>query len=251
MALNLDRKLGSTLSAPQPKGRGLALGVPDFILVEERDRRPMIWGTAIAILLHVVLLLISLPQIRQEIRTVDRPPRAYVIHQVRFKPPQVSQAQAQPVSKSKTRKVPIPDPTPDDPEPIVTEVYEAPPIEMPAIGEGDFTSLIPDAPPGPGAFGSGSALQMGGDIVPPVKVFSPQPGYTEEARQARIQGIVILQAIIDVAGNVTNVRVLKGLPEGLAEAAVETVGTWRFKPATLEGKPVPVYYNFTVNFSLQ
>jgi protein TonB len=92
---------------------------------------------------------------------------------------------------------------------------------------------------------------MGGDIAPPVKVFSPQPGYTEEARQARVQGIVILQAIIDAEGNVTDVRVLKGLPEGLAESAVETVRNWRFKPATLEGKPVPVYFNFTINFSLQ
>ena len=45
--------------------------------------------------------------------------------------------------------------------------------------------------------------------------------------------------IIDEEGNVTQVRVLKGLPEGLAESAVATVQTWRFKPATLKGQPVP------------
>jgi protein TonB len=208
----------------------------------------MAWGTAVAVVLHIALLLISLPQIRQEVRAAPPPQRAYVIHQVRFKPPQQTQSQTAP--QRKARKVPIPDPTPDDPEPILTEVYEAPPIEMPVIGEGEFAD-IPDAPPGPGAFGSGSALEIGGDIVPPVKVLSPQPGYTEEARQARVQGVVILQAIIDTVGNVTEVRVLKGLPEGLAESAVTTVRTWKFKPATLEGKPVPVYYNFTINFSLQ
>jgi protein TonB len=249
MALRLDRKLGGTLTgARTDKERGIALGVPSFIFAEEADRKPMAWGSAVAVAVHIGLLLITLPQIRQEVRAATPPPRAYVIHQVRFKPPQPSQAQSAP--ERKARKVPIPDPTPDDPEPILEEIYEAPPIEMPAIGDGDF-ALIPDAPPGPGAFGAGSALEIGGDIVPPVKVFSPQPGYTEEARQARVQGIVILQAIIDPQGSVTDVRVLKGLPEGLAEAAVATVRTWRFKPATLEGKPVPVYYNFTVNFSLQ
>ena len=44
---------------------------------------------------------------------------------------------------------------------------------------------------------------------------------------------------------------LKGLPMGLEESAVDAIKTWRFKPATLNGKPVMVYYNLTVNFKLQ
>ena len=56
---------------------------------------------------------------------------------------------------------------------------------------------------------------------------------------------------IDTAGNVTNVRVLKGLPMGLDKAAVEAVQRWKFKPATLEGKAVKVYYVLTVNFQVQ
>ena len=55
----------------------------------------------------------------------------------------------------------------------------------------------------------------------------------------------------DEQGNVTNVEVLKGLPMGLAEAAVSAVKQWQFKPATLNGKPVAVYFNLTVNFQLQ
>ena len=47
------------------------------------------------------------------------------------------------------------------------------------------------------------------------------------------------------------VKVLKGLPMGLDQAAAEAVKKWRFKPATLNGKPVDVYYNLTVNFTLQ
>ena len=56
---------------------------------------------------------------------------------------------------------------------------------------------------------------------------------------------------IDEQGNVTDVSVLKGLPMGLSEAAVEAVKQWKYKPATLNGKPVAVYFNLTVNFQLQ
>ncbi len=49
----------------------------------------------------------------------------------------------------------------------------------------------------------------------------------------------------------TDVKVLKGLPSGLTEAAVEAVPKWRFEPATLEGNPVAVYYLVTVSFSVQ
>jgi periplasmic protein TonB len=62
---------------------------------------------------------------------------------------------------------------------------------------------------------------------------------------------VIVEAIIDKDGKVTNVRVLKGLPMGLDQAAVDAVKNWRFRPATLNGRPVSVYYSLTVNFRLQ
>ncbi len=93
-------------------------------------------------------------------------------------------------------------------------------------------------------------MHVGGTVTKPVKIFSPQPQYTEEARQARIQGVVIVQAIIDCRGNVIDVNVLKGLPMGLTEATVAAISQWRFEPATLNGVPVSVYYNLTVNFRL-
>jgi periplasmic protein TonB len=85
----------------------------------------------------------------------------------------------------------------------------------------------------------------------PNKISAPQPQYTEIARKARIQGVVIVQAIINKQGNVTDVKVLKGLPMGLDQAAVDAIRKWKFEPATLNGKPVDVYYNLTVNFTLQ
>jgi protein TonB len=62
---------------------------------------------------------------------------------------------------------------------------------------------------------------------------------------------VIVEAIIDENGRVTNVKVLKGLPMGLDRSAVEAVQRWRFKPAMFQGRPVKVYYVLTVNFQVQ
>jgi len=89
-----------------------------------------------------------------------------------------------------------------------------------------------------------------GNVRKPVKIHEVAPQYTEEARKARIQGSVILQAIIGKGGDVERVEVLKGLPIGLSEAAVEAIKQWRFEPATLDGKPVRVYFNLTINFRL-
>jgi periplasmic protein TonB len=94
-------------------------------------------------------------------------------------------------------------------------------------------------------------LRVGGAVTRPEKISGPQPVYTEMARKARVQGVVIVEAIIDENGNVTNARVLKGLPMGLDKAAIDAVQRWKFKPATLQGRPVKVYYSLTVNFQVQ
>ena len=65
------------------------------------------------------------------------------------------------------------------------------------------------------------------------------------------QAFVIIEAIIDERGNVTNARVLKGLPMGLDRSALEAVQKWKFKPATFQGRAVKVYYTLTVNFQVQ
>jgi protein TonB len=94
-------------------------------------------------------------------------------------------------------------------------------------------------------------LRVGGDVTRPEKISGPPPVYTELARKARLQGAVIVEAIIDTQGNVVDARVLKGMPMGLDRAGLDAVVKWKFKPATLKGKPVNVYYTLTVNFKLQ
>ena len=104
--------------------------------------------------------------------------------------------------------------------------------------------------PAPAAAADGPPYRVGGDVTPPRKLHGVPPVYTREARAARVQGIAILEAIIDEEGTVTSVRVLKGLPMGLDRAAQEAVEQWRFAPATRYGQPVSVYFVVTVNFKL-
>lgn len=222
-------------------------GLPRFILEEKDDPRPMRIAVTAAAMVVALMLVLRLPEVEPIEVKPQRVQASYVIQQVRFEPPAPQPQRTAPRPKEKKRIIPVPDETPDEPEPIrVAEEVEID-IELP---EGEAVFGIPDAPPGFGSIPSG-VMALDGNIVAPQKIFAPQPAYTEEARQARVQGVVILQAIVDAMGRVSNVKVLKGLPMGLSESAVETVAEWRYRPATLNGEPVPVYFNFTINFSLQ
>jgi len=76
-----------------------------------------------------------------------------------------------------------------------------------------------------------------------------QPAYPPLARQARIQGTVLLQAEISKEGTIENLRLISGHPM-LAPAAIEAVKQWRYKPYILNGEPVEVETQITVNFTL-
>ena len=81
-------------------------------------------------------------------------------------------------------------------------------------------------------------------------VYKPEPPYTEEARKAKLQGVVNLMIVVDPDGNVAFARVLKPLGMGLDESALDTVKTWRFKPARQNGSAVPVRVMVQVSFQL-
>jgi protein TonB len=76
-----------------------------------------------------------------------------------------------------------------------------------------------------------------------------QPTYPPLARQARIQGAVLLQAEISKDGAIQNLRLISGHPM-LTSAAIEAVKQWRYKPYILNGEPVEVETQITVNFTL-
>jgi protein TonB len=75
------------------------------------------------------------------------------------------------------------------------------------------------------------------------------PAYPALARSARIQGQVVLQAVISKQGTIENLKVLTG-PPMLVPAAIEAVRQWRYRPYVLNGEPVEVETQITVNFSL-
>ena len=90
-----------------------------------------------------------------------------------------------------------------------------------------------------------------GPVDPPRLVSRVEPLYPEMARRARVQGVVIVETIVDRHGDVRSARVLEGLPMGLDDAALDAVRQWRFTPATMDGRPVEVYYTVTVAFRVQ
>jgi protein TonB len=82
-------------------------------------------------------------------------------------------------------------------------------------------------------------LRVGGNVKPPRLLYSPEPDYPILARQARIGGIVVIDAIIDEHGNVVQGHVISGQPL-LVQAALEAVSKRKFEPTILNGEPVPV-----------
>jgi protein TonB len=95
------------------------------------------------------------------------------------------------------------------------------------------------------------SYRPGGNVAEPRLVSRVEPTYPEIARKARIEGVVILEAIIGKAGNVEDVHLVKSANVLLDAAALEAVSRWRYTPATLGGFSVRVYLTVTVEFRLR
>ena len=104
--------------------------------------------------------------------------------------------------------------------------------------------------PGEGGGTGGGIYSVGGGVSAPIPIYKPEPAYSEEARKAKYQGTVVLWIVVDAQGNVTDSRVVRPLGLGLDEKAVETVRTWKFKPALRNMVPVPVRVIVEVTFRL-
>lgn len=124
-----------------------------------------------------------------------------------------------------------------------------PPPPPPGSVVGDVPPPPPPPPPPPGS-SNDQALRVGGSVPPPVKIKDVRPIYPAEAQQARVSGVVIIEARIDQWGNVTDARVIRSI-EMLDEAARDAVLQWKFTPTQLNGVAVPIIMTVTVNFTLQ
>jgi TonB family protein len=111
---------------------------------------------------------------------------------------------------------------------------------------------------GRGAFRAGSNRPDGdGDEIPwanervkPQILYKEKARYTETARSRQIQGTVILRATFNAEGRITDIFVVRGLPEGLTEMAIEAAQRIRFRPAMRDGAPVSVRASLEYNFVL-
>lgn len=88
------------------------------------------------------------------------------------------------------------------------------------------------------------------EMTLPVLIHKVEPVYPPIARAAHVQGVVILQAVITPGGSVEDVQVLRSDSALLDPAAVKAVLQWEYKPATLKGRPLKVYFTVTVRFIL-
>lgn len=239
------------------------------------NERPLRVAAILAILFHVLLFILGLPFLRSQVLIPER--EVLVLQQLALPSqpmgggppePEVVPQRPEVVPDPQPVLVPIPDPTPFEPEPIQRElVLETPQVldEMSAdLSLGEIT-----APPGRGrgvagtgtgmstgegpAAGAGDGVySLGSGVTHPVVITQTIPSYTDQAIRAKAQGVVLLQAIIRRDGSVTDFKVLRGLGFGLEEKAIEEIATnWRFRPGTLDGRPVDVLATIEVTFNLR
>lgn len=157
--------------------------------------------------------------------------------------------------------------------PIEQTVVVAPDIKFPQGGPiGDPRSSFSrpsDGPGGPDGVGTGCCDGIGDNFGPhvgsgppgiypagrmgvtvPEVIFSPEPSFSEEARKAKAQGIVLLMVAVGKDGHPYDIRVAQSLGMGLDEKAIEAVNRWRFRAATLNGQPVATRIAVQVDFHL-
>lgn len=111
----------------------------------------------------------------------------------------------------------------------------------------ELQALLGDS--GRPAGGPDGPFRIGGGIAPPTKIVDVSPVYPPEAREARVQGVVIMEVTLSPTGEVSDVDVLRSVPL-LDEAAVAAVRQWRYEPTLVDGVPVPVLLTVTINFGL-
>lgn len=149
---------------------------------------------------------------------------------------------------------------PTNPDPIATSSGTAEP-DYPGEETGSTAGDPNGVPDGTGetpglgtdtGTGSGSGpLTIGGDVRAPVLIARTEPDYPEAARRIRLEGMVILEAIISGDGAVEDIRVVHSANPLLDAAAQKAVRQWRYRAATLNGRAVSVYLTVTVTFGLK
>ncbi len=97
--------------------------------------------------------------------------------------------------------------------------------------------------------GQGKAIQVPAGVIQGLSISRPQPVYPEIAKKSKVQGMVVLHALISRAGTVERLQVMSG-PPMLFSSSLEAVRQWTYKPYLLNGQPTEVETTINVNYSL-
>jgi periplasmic protein TonB len=111
---------------------------------------------------------------------------------------------------------------------------------------GSLSGAVPPAPT-PIAYAPKGPIHVGGKVKAPRLIFGPDPVYPILARDGRISGAVVIEAVIDTHGNVVQMSTVSG-PPILALAAMEALRQWKYEPTILGTEPVPVQFRVTIKF---
>jgi protein TonB len=225
-----------------------------------RSRRSPV--VVFSILVHVVGIgaLFIAPLMAPDVLAIPRGPMDLILpHEVM--PIVVSTAPAKTTTVRSAAQPKTTAPSVGDAAPIVapTGIGAETGHEGMSTGSGGTDAVAPGAMVGlPGANtiesaptpAPGEPVRLHAGIRQPEKLVDVRPIYPEIARAAHAEGIVIIEATIDVRGNVTAARVLKS--HALLEAAaLDAVRQWKFTPTLLNGVPTPIIMTVTVNFQLR
>jgi len=105
-------------------------------------------------------------------------------------------------------------------------------------------------PPAPGQPDEDGVYTVGGDVPLPKRVEDVRPTFPEAAQAAGLTGVVIAEIVVDETGQVANAHLVQQIPL-LEDAALAAVRQWKFNPAIVDGRPVPVRMTVSVNFTLK
>lgn len=216
----------------------------------------------------VILALLVLVPLLFVTHTLPQPPTmmAFVAAPPPPPPPPPPAAPAQPVTKATPARTtpttahaaaPIEAPSQVAPEPAAVEEVGVPGGVEGGVPGGVVGSIVgdlpapPPPPPPPPAPAPRAPVRVGGQIQPPTLVHRVEPAYPPTAVSARLQGIVILEAIVDEEGTVKDVKVLRSVNPLLDREALAAVRQWRYSPVVLNGTPVPFVLSVSLSFSLQ
>jgi TonB family protein len=206
----------------------------------------------VSLVLFCLALYVVWPEFVKSLEIGKVEDKVYDIAPAGLKSDRPAPRSAQSTTRLKTRKVPALFPKIND----VTLTIERP-AEL-SLSE-NFSGLsingsVGDLDLGTGDGLSGPVLRAGGGgVIPePELLYRVEPDYPAPARRERVDGFVLIEAIVNQEGDVINVKTLQSPPRryGFAEKATEAVSKWKFRPSVYNGKPVSVRITFAVEFNL-